>query len=499
VITKHESVMATAVNRNRNGALGYYALMSSLAVPTGAVGLLAGGPPHVTDMLRVVVLGLGLCNLAGAWILFKPLHRATGTGEWGAKAAARLRSLAALSGIWTFVAVIAVMGGHHFLSHPVLDPGQQSSVALLYPLVLIGVYATLMGLVLYFAVGAFVTRARRRLSWLADCKRPASVHLRHRVIVAIIATSVLPLALVAAHRDLAAQMPSWHVMQTQTLLIFDLSASLLLVAAAIVFMTECLTRPVALLLLAMERLQRGHLDARAQVVTDDEIGALARGFNEMVEKLGEQAFLRETLGRFVPEAVAAAVLADRGIVRPRVEEATILFTDIEGFTAVCEDLPPSTVVAMLNEYFGALSEPVRRHNGVITQFQGDAMLVSFNLPVADDDHALSAVRVALDIQRLLRTRRFASGIELRTRIGVSTGIVVGGTVGDDAHLGYTVHGDAVNLAQRLEQANKSTGTLILISARTATLIGDRVALRPLGPLSILGRRAAESAYTPEPD
>ena len=94
-------------------------------------------------------------------------------------------------------------------------------------------------------------------------------------------------------------------------------------------------------------------------------------------------------------------------------------------------------------------------------------------------------------------RRFAQGVPLRTRIGVNSGEVVGGTVGDDVRLGYTVHGDAVNLAQRLEQANKRTGTLILVSARTSELVGDRMTLHPMGEVQPPGRSGLVSVYTPD--
>ena len=154
---------------------------------------------------------------------------------------------------------------------------------------------------------------------------------------------------------------------------------------------------------------------------------------------------------------------------------------------------------MLNEYFAALSGIIRQYGGVITQFQGDALLVTFNLPVTDPDHALNAVRSALDIQALLATRHFTGDVRLPTRIGINTGSVVGGTVGDDTRLGYTVHGDAVNVAQRLEQANKQTGTRILLSTRTAELVGDSLSLRFLSEVALSGRTTPVDVYTPAKD
>lgn len=144
----------------------------------------------------------------------------------------------------------------------------------------------------------------------------------------------------------------------------------------------------------MDRLSAGDMSTRAPVISDDEVGNLSVGFNSMAGDLEDQTFIRQTCGKFVPESIAATVLEDRGVVRPQLREATILFTDIQGFTAICEKLQPEEVVAMLNDYFSVAAEPIRESGGVITQFQGDAMLVSFNLPVEDPDHAANAVRAA---------------------------------------------------------------------------------------------------------
>jgi class 3 adenylate cyclase len=111
---------------------------------------------------------------------------------------------------------------------------------------------------------------------------------------------------------------------------------------------------------------------------------------------------------------------------------------------------------MLNEYFPTLLEPIERNGGIVNQFQGDAMLVTFNIPIADPQHAQKAVRTAAEIQRVLQGRKFA-GVELVTRIGIHTGMVITGNVGSGKRVHYAVYGDAVNLAARLEQLNKDYG------------------------------------------
>ena len=129
---------------------------------------------------------------------------------------------------------------------------------------------------------------------------------------------------------------------------------------------------------------------------------------------------------------------------------------------------------------------------------GDAMLASFNLPLEDPQHAANAVKAALGIQRVTRCRRFVDDIVLKTRIGINTGLIVGGTVGDGDHLGYTVHGDVVNLAARLEQLNKEYGSLILVSERTAQLAGDGFEFREVGKTTIRGHENDILVYEVKP-
>ncbi len=205
--------------------------------------------------------------------------------------------------------------------------------------------------------------------------------------------------------------------------------------------------------------------------------------DEVVEQLN---FIRDIFGKYVPESVAKQIVAGKGVLEPTQTTATILYTDIESFTSTAESVPPKQVVQMLNEYFPAVIEPITRHGGVVNQFQGDAMLVTFNIPIQDSQHADHAVNAALEIQKLLKGRTFA-GIPLRTRIGINTGEVIAGNVGTGDRINYTVHGDAVNLAARLEQLNKQHGTLVLISESTVALLNGEHPLEPLGEVEIRGK------------
>jgi len=207
--------------------------------------------------------------------------------------------------------------------------------------------------------------------------------------------------------------------------------------------------------------------------------------DEVVRQL---AVIREVFGRYVPASVAAQIVAGQGQLEPAHATATILYSDIEAFTSIAETMPPETVVQMLNEYFPAVIEPVERHGGVVNQFQGDAMLITFNVPVADPEHADRAVRAALEMQQAVNGKTFA-GAQLKTRIGIATGKVIAGNVGSGERVNYTVHGDAVNLAARLEQLNKEHGTRILVSAETIALLKGDYRIESMGAMSVRGKSA----------
>ena len=214
--------------------------------------------------------------------------------------------------------------------------------------------------------------------------------------------------------------------------------------------------------------------------------------DEVVEQL---RFIREIFGKYVPESIAKQIVASKGVLEPKQLKATILFSDIENFTNTAESISPKQVVQMLNEYFPAVIEPITRNGGVVNQFQGDAMLVTFNVPIEDPRHAEKAVKAALEIQEVLQGRTFA-GIELRTRVGINTGDIIAGNVGAGDRINYTVYGDAVNLAARLEQLNKERGTLILMSESTVDLLSDKSAVEPLGEVVIRGKSNPVRVFKP---
>lgn len=229
----------------------------------------------------------------------------------------------------------------------------------------------------------------------------------------------------------------------------------------------------------MKPLERTLLDARVHAC---------------IEKRQLRKTVIEQLGRYVPESVAEGIIRDHRTLEPKRILATILFSDIEDFTGIAERHSPEHVFRMLNEYFPALVDPIMRHGGVVNQFQGDAMLVTFNVPSEDPMHADNAVRAALAIQKVVNEQTFA-GVSVRTRVGINTGPVIAGNVGSGNRYTYTVHGDAVNSAARLERLNKEFKTYTLISASTVERLHGHYDLVDIGQVKIRGKQEAVSVFT----
>jgi len=227
--------------------------------------------------------------------------------------------------------------------------------------------------------------------------------------------------------------------------------------------------------------------------------AIARAHRLLVQSVVEHNTV-DGLSRFVPGKVIDDITHPGESTQFGHSEtgmATILFADIEQFTTIAERLKPQELVTTLNEYFTAIVEPIKRHGGVITQFQGDAILASFNMPEAITGHAGAAVKSAIEIQQVLVDKTFCHGnLRLRARIGINTGTVVGGLVGTPDRLNYTVHGDAVNLAARLEQLNKKIGTRILLTEQTRQQVKDeRLQFIDKGCEAIRGRQQPVQLFT----
>ncbi|WP_439611870.1 adenylate/guanylate cyclase domain-containing protein [Reyranella sp.] len=263
------------------------------------------------------------------------------------------------------------------------------------------------------------------------------------------------------------------------------------------WVSEALTRPITRLDGGLRRVADNDYTVRLPVTSDDELGHAASRFNLMVEGLAEKAYLRDTFGKYVSETVATSILSNRGNTGRSIDttaEATLMFTDIAGFTSLSESLDPTDVAEVLNAYLRTVVPVIQRHGGIVNNFIGDGLFASFNLPRPLANHAAAAIAAALDIQAALAEARFAHGQILHTRIGLNTGPVIGVTIGTDNRLSYTLLGDAVNVASRIEQLNKKFGTRILAAESTVVAAGAQGFCERLGTTDVRGHHDGVVVY-----
>ena len=238
-----------------------------------------------------------------------------------------------------------------------------------------------------------------------------------------------------------------------------------------------------------------HVDT---IRTKDEIELLAIGFNQMVEGLQERDKLRTTFGKYMTESVLQHLLNGKVELGGETLTVTVLFSDIRSFTTISEAMEAHALVALLNEYFTEMVSIVMNHGGVVDKYIGDAIMAIFGAPVPTEHDATNAVRAAVEMRASLvrlNERLEARGIQpLRTGIGIHTGDVVAGNIGSEQRMEYTVIGDPVNVASRLESNTKDLGVNVLVSATTYELTKDVIEARPVRELTVKGRAEPIMTY-----
>jgi class 3 adenylate cyclase len=258
-------------------------------------------------------------------------------------------------------------------------------------------------------------------------------------------------------------------------------------------LTRSVLTPVRELVDATQRVKGGDFSARVPVTSGDEIGQLARSFNEMLTGLEERERLRTAFGSYVSPDVAERIMLEGELLEGEDVEVTILFVDIRDFTPFAERSSARETVTYLNDFFGLTVPILERHRGHANKFIGDGVLGVFGAPELLRDHATHALAAALELADAVDNRYRGS---LRVGIGLNSGPVSVGSVGGGGRLEFTVIGDAVNVAARVEHLTRSTGDTILLTEATRALLGEDVELEPRGEIPLKGVSEPVSTYAP---
>ena len=311
-------------------------------------------------------------------------------------------------------------------------------------------------------------------------------------------------ALARAHEErLAAMEHRSFIISVESLLLAILAFLIGIILSLMI--TRRMMVPVQSLIDGAEEVGRGNLDVSLKSQSRDEIGQLAHAFSSMVGELRTKAAMKDTFSSYLDPRVVDRLLGER---RAELEagqkrEMTVFFSDLQGFSAISETLTPTALVKLINRYLSLAAEPIQLHRGVIDKYIGDAIMAYWGPPFTPDDPALSAVQAALEqraqidrleleLPELMGLRRGAPRIAVR--IGLASGDVVVGSIGSTASRNFTIMGDTVNIASRLEGANKAYGTMILADEATVRQVSHRIETREIDLLAAVGKIEAVRIY-----
>ena len=254
------------------------------------------------------------------------------------------------------------------------------------------------------------------------------------------------------------------------------------------------SRPISKLVLATKEIGKGNYQYRIDMIRKDEFGDLATSFNYMAEELWKKLLIQESFGRYVSPEVLDMILShpEQSWLKGRRAEATVLFTDIRGFTAYSETRNPEEVVETLNEYFAIATKHILEYGGYVDKFIGDAVLGVFGVPIPRADHAERAVKAAIAMQSELQQQAGKNPLLSRIGIGINSGVVVSGNLGSQVKMEYTVIGDSVNVASRLKQI-AGPGEII-ISKSIYELMKHMISVKDLPPQEVKGKSELVEAF-----
>ncbi len=296
-------------------------------------------------------------------------------------------------------------------------------------------------------------------------------------------------------RSLDEALTGYRALRWQLLGIFLLTT--LIAAWVSIGIARRITQPVLRLAYIAGKIREGHYELIGDIQRKDEFGELAQTFDDMVRGLIERDQVRSLLGKVVSPAVAQELLSRRIELGGEEREISILFSDIRSFTSLAEVNSPSTTLAILNTYLTEMSALVDQHAGVVDKYIGDAVMGLFGAPIQhpnDPQHAVASALAMIKAMPALNQKFVAQGWPpLEIGIGVHTGNVVAGNVGSNSRLNYTVLGDNVNLASRLESLCKQYQAMIIVSDATMQRCPD-IAFRELDRVRVKGKQQAVGIF-----
>lgn len=320
---------------------------------------------------------------------------------------------------------------------------------------------------------------------LSECRGTIVLSIQTRFYILFFAVSIVPmllmLGILRANSD-GSKLP----------IITALTGIVLLLGAFLVYLvSRSYQVPLIEMADAAQEIQAGNYNIDISIVSNDEVGKLGEALNEMAMELKEKEFIKDTFGKVVDPKVRDHLLSGHIDLGGEIREATILFTDIRNFTSISARMKPDQVVDWLNRYFEIMSRCIVVEEGIINKYVGDAILAVFGVPIHLENSTTAAVKAANRMKTArdeLNKDLLKAGLPaVHSGISIHTGPVLAGNIGSSSRMEYTVIGDTVNVAARLEKLCKEFGTDIILSESAVLQLGNDFQVRELGLADIRGK------------
>jgi adenylate cyclase len=260
-----------------------------------------------------------------------------------------------------------------------------------------------------------------------------------------------------------------------------------------ILLARSIMRPIRDLERGIEAVRGGDYGVAVPVTTADELGELSAAFNQMVAGLAERERIREAFGTYLDKEIAEYILSDQYVPEGFEAEVSLLFCDVRDFTGFASQSEAQEVVAAINRLFETVVPIIAREGGHVDKFIGDGLLAVFGAPESFSDHADRAVRASVGIAQRVN---HGDGDLLTVGVGVNSGRVVAGSIGGAGRLNFSVIGDSVNVAARVEKATRETGDEVLITASTRDRLGETIEVEPRGPRPLKGKDEPVELFAP---
>ncbi len=299
----------------------------------------------------------------------------------------------------------------------------------------------------------------------------SSLSIYGKLITMLVFLMLLPMAILAAYIHKEYMLISTY--QTTALSLIVTSAAFLIGSLQLLY--KSVQEPINFLVEKMQKLASGDFDVQTSVLFDDEIGRLKTNFNMMVGQLKEREEIKDTFGKYVSIEIARHLIENRKVdLGGENIVATILFSDIRNFTSMSERMSPEEVVSMLNRYFSYITEPIMQNHGVINKFIGDAVMAIFTPHLGSDNHVEDAIKASLGMRQRLAELNASGQLKfpIQFGVGLNTGNLIAGNIGTEKRFEYTVIGDTVNVASRMESLSKDLSHDIILSEATVEHIPE---------------------------